>query len=654
MDKRENKKRRQDFDNNEDEEGIFPSFNGDLFENMINPISEIRVELNMPSTNITPLMNLDPNNLELINNTGMYRNNSNTSFENMFNNNQYQDNNNNLNNQYQDNNNINNNNNTIEDILGMNHTFYLNNSNNGINNGNGNYFDNILLKQEMTESSDNLIFSRELKLGDTEEYKEKDEKELIIRNHNTLQKIEENMENLKRSLEMNNPNKELAINLRNTLSVSEKELRTKLKDTILTWPAIHKINCLVLRANYLKQQLSIYENELSQIFENKVIVKPQEFVSIAFVSQPYPQIFKHNTKKIIKKGQTKIVAKILSGAITRFLAPNEISGTISMVISSGKKKNDTVEIKLVKESIENNELYYEIAFPKGTNVSVATFSISIEGEIELPRGQRMKITASSHNAAPFIVATNENQWPKAQKTMLSYSLFGDIKSTKSHPVSFQRFCNFFLPFYMESTRQHNAKDYYIKMLSNNEIIDHDNTFASLLKRQIYDIERRFFKTDKFQNKKEIKVPDFENFWNWCGLILKNLRHNEVIRKYFMEGLIMGFLSKEDCFEVLSKEKNCSFILRYSSSSISGELALANKDLQGETNHSILEPKNIPPLGNLADFLKVQPFLKTTVKTTDGINFQTVNKDDVYQKYYSPDQEVKEGYKDIKDISKIPI
>ena len=136
------------------------------------------------------------------------------------------------------------------------------------------------------------------------------------------------------------------------------------------------------------------------------------------------------------------------------------------------------------------------------------------GELILPVGQKINTTAHSQNPVPLIVTTNENQWSKGQKTLLAYSLFGDVKANKSQPISFERFINFFLPFFIESTRQNTPKEFVIRLLSRSEIEDSSCVFPSMMKRPIFTIERRFFKFEKFQNKQDIKLNDFEAFWEW--------------------------------------------------------------------------------------------------------------------------------------------
>ena len=74
--------------------------------------------------------------------------------------------------------------------------------------------------------------------------------------------------------------------------------------------------------------------------------------------------------------------------------------------------------------------------------------------------------------------------------------------------------------------------------------------------------------------------------------------------------------------------------------------MAHKNSQGEINHSIVEQKNVPPLGNFPDYIRSQPNLKTSIQTNDGKIFVTITKDDLFGKHYTPDQEIREGYERI--------
>ena len=138
---------------------------------------------------------------------------------------------------------------------------------------------------------------------------ENDEDAFILKIHENLDVIQNNMQYLCNSIISEQPDKNLATNLKNQLNLCEKDLRNKLKDVVLSWPAIHKINCLVLRINFLKQQLSIYDSEITQIYDHKVISKPNEFVSIAFTLQQYPQVFKNRPKQNQKKAHCVKIKK---------------------------------------------------------------------------------------------------------------------------------------------------------------------------------------------------------------------------------------------------------------------------------------------------------------------------------------------------------
>ena len=128
--------------------------------------------------------------------------------------------------------------------------------------------------------------------------------------------------------------------------------------------------------------------------------------------------------------------------------------------------------------------------------------------------QKVKVSATSQNAVPFIIQTNEKQWAKAQKNLMSYCLFGEVKASKSNPVPFERFFNFFLPFFIESTRQINPKDFVVKFLSKEEIMMPESSFSPLLKRPLYDSEISFFRQEKLSNKSHVSFNDLNGFWNW--------------------------------------------------------------------------------------------------------------------------------------------
>ena len=94
----------------------------------------------------------------------------------------------------------------------------------GINNNSSNLnLENEFVKEEQ-RSDNNLKYGgkRPTIFQDAEEYREKDEKELILKTHNNLDAIESSMQNLARNISMNNPNKELAVNLKSQLQSADK------------------------------------------------------------------------------------------------------------------------------------------------------------------------------------------------------------------------------------------------------------------------------------------------------------------------------------------------------------------------------------------------------------------------------------------------
>ena len=112
----------------------------------------------------------------------------------------------------------------------------------------------------------------------------------------------------------------------------------------------------------------------------------------------------------------------------------------------------------------------------------------------------------------------------------------------------------------------------------------------------------------FKNHPIITKEAFEGFWEWFKLACRRIRFQKHFHSLWMEGLILGFISREETEKLLSFEKVGTFIIRFSETN-PGSIVLSYVKVEGKIGHYLLAygPKNEQKQKNLCDVLQTKTF-----------------------------------------------
>ncbi|XP_043939594.1 signal transducer and activator of transcription 6 isoform X2 [Protopterus annectens] len=178
-------------------------------------------------------------------------------------------------------------------------------------------------------------------------------------------------------------------------------------------------------------------------------------------------------------------------------------------------------------------------------------------------------------------------------------------------------------------------------------------------------EHFFFLAQKIFGESSTNLEDFENrcvswsqfnkevlpgrgftFWQWFDGVLDLTK--EFLKSYWSEGLIIGFISKTYVYHLLSSKTEGTFLLRFSDSEIGGiTIAYIGK----QTDDGPLQILNIQPFATKD--LKIRS-LGDRIRDIKLLQHLYPNqpKDVVFQKYYSKEQNRKDGYINSKIVTTV--
>lgn len=234
--------------------------------------------------------------------------------------------------------------------------------------------------------------------------------------------------------------------------------------------------------------------------------------------------------------------------------------------------------------------------------------------------------------------------------LLRRQLFGDIEDDADVSCSWTFFSNCLSEFFMRATRQDLLDSellvcffaclFVVFSFDLNLYHCKDLEKASVLpqpQRSLRGSDLEYLHAKGFSKSEHISFKEFQLFWEWFGPLAHQYRHNQVIRNLYLRGLIYGFISKDDCVNLLHKQQQGTFLIRSSESSTIGEFTLAFVNARLAVKHHKIDHKKLkPPFGNMADFLREKDQLSMVVKPfqANSQKLLVVPKNDVFAEFYT--------------------
>lgn len=407
-------------------------------------------------------------------------------------------------------------------------------------------------------------------------------------------------------------NKQMEIRRATESFLSEIE---ELSKTVLLEPSeIHSSIQLERTFRIQLKQLELYEQELQYYVQGPTVSKC--FGTLVIEEQPFPKSVKKETSV-----GGPITVRLLSGAKTDIWPASPVKAELiyeefyqSKAVTPGPiLSNDSQEMDQ-----SGVAAFADLKFLQGTRQKVVRLQFNQEVQFIQIDGNIGRVSVVSDTSSPFIVLTNEKQWDVVEGTLLRRDAFEG-----QNEISWPLFANTLQEHYLRSTRQELSNA--IRPLSREDL--------------------EYLHYAKFNSRPHITIRDFEKFWEYFGKILHQIRHQRHIGGLWMQGLIYGFMSKEDSVRLLSREEPGSFILRFSERR-AGQFAVAFVKLNYDTGarevmHYLIKPDDTSGLAKpLADFIRLKDNFKyllqrhTEFSPTTGLIKARFEKNQILRDYYS--------------------
>jgi len=159
-----------------------------------------------------------------------------------------------------------------------------------------------------------------------------------------------------------------------------------------------------------------------------------------------------------------------------------------------------------------------------------------------------------------------------------------------------------------------------------------NPDRNLSQMELYYLHQKYF-----GGKQMITREEFELFWKWFGLVLRELRYQKHLFNFWSQGLLFGFLDRAGALECLRNVNNGCSIFRFSESK-GGCIAIGCK-LQTGIKNFLITSEDIRG-SNVADFLRDKTEIKFILQYTGNYNnygypeFVQRRKDEALNEFYS--------------------
>jgi len=302
--------------------------------------------------------------------------------------------------------------------------------------------------------------------------------------------------------------------------------------------------------------------------------------------------------------------------------------------------------ELSEVQIQNNEeslmsdgrVSFDFRFPAGTRNKPCLIRLHVTGVVTLPDGSASEpvelVSAPSHR---FIILTNEVQYETSELKLLMMDIFRTGSRTCSWPL----FVNALNVRWMRVTRQ-----------------EAESAIAAVPERTLSDEELAFVASFFPDAPRSVTRDQVAAFYSFFGKATHHFRHNNAFRQLLMDGIVWGFMSKQQADRRLGASAVGTFLLR-ASESAAGSFCVSWKAPEG-VRHALLDVKLLaPPMTKLAEYLCSKRFLQALLQPysvgAGGKVLQTVarRKEEAFRPYLPEGAQSKsvasgamEGYLDL--------
>jgi len=398
--------------------------------------------------------------------------------------------------------------------------------------------------------------------------------------------------------------KDFQIKTLQNIQQQQQKLEHLFGTVVLELPLIQQLQVLLTKLDAQAQFISLYHHELMQ--ESQI---PKSLLAKLTISaQPLPHI--------MFKGK----AQDAPTQVTLITASNEnftIATCVEAELTTGnesKTKSDLENHVAKLDHYSKNATFDGIKVNASSRISTVhlrfSLGLAVNGKTEVIESPLSK---------PFIVITHENQWIEAATKLVICEAF----KGKVH-IPWAQFANTLQSHFMSSTRQH----------------------FLLSDRPLMTYEMRYFHTNFLQESPNVTQQQATKFLLWFGNVERTIRFKRHVYALWSHGLIVGFLSRQQCTDAVSRQGIGVFVIRFSESQ-PGLFAITycSEDPKEKVKHYLIKSEDIGSNKSLPDFLRDCECLQFILKIEPATGHVVrLAKDVALSKYYSKrKQEKAKGY-----------
>eukprot|EP00005_Dracoamoeba_jomungandri_P006266 CAMPEP_0174262240 /NCGR_PEP_ID=MMETSP0439-20130205/12859_1 /TAXON_ID=0 /ORGANISM="Stereomyxa ramosa, Strain Chinc5" /LENGTH=641 /DNA_ID=CAMNT_0015346921 /DNA_START=20 /DNA_END=1942 /DNA_ORIENTATION=- len=344
---------------------------------------------------------------------------------------------------------------------------------------------------------------------------------------------------------------------------------------ILPAPEAYKLWKMLDSFDLHSRKLKVFQEEIFAFRTNPN--NPEPVASLVITAQPFPCTVKQS-----KSVDDPVEVSLFTGAradlhslgIVKAELINEDYNPVS------KKKNAAPSIRNAEEKMDETGVcrFKQLIFPHGSRVK----SVNMRFATEVNLSGRI-VRLQSDASKPFIVMTNHGQRSTTEGKLLKKNTFYGRSE-----IPWPAFANAMQLHYLRATKQDPLKPK--RPLSPNDI--------------------QYLHLNKFGGKLTVNQEEYDGFWAWFGTILYKVRnHQKHILPMWREGLIYGFLSRDDADTLLKDPAALAgcFLVRFSDR-CEGQFVVVyvekdeGKDKK-EIKHYLVKQEDIEKKSTLPDFLR---------------------------------------------------
>ncbi|EFA82265.1 signal transducer and activator of transcription family protein [Heterostelium album PN500] len=333
------------------------------------------------------------------------------------------------------------------------------------------------------------------------------------------------------------------------------------------------------------KQLTLLHHEIQSVL-NPTNQPTKPNIALVMKTQPFPVVI----TKGKQLSENQLVVQILTGARSNFHINGPVKATLMCDNHPTNKNNPQQQLEMDSQPIYPATLtaHFPLKFLAGTRKS----SVNLKFGVNVRDMDSVTTAVESDSSNPFVVITNECQWEGSAGVLLKKDAFdGQLE------ISWAQFINTLQRHFLIATKQDQVRP----------------------KRPLSQFDFKYIQQHFFANRSIIHQQDFDRFWNWFGKSMQTLRYQRHISTLWQEGIIYGYMGRQEVNDALTNQDPGTFIIRFSERN-PGQFGIAyiGMEVPHRIKHYLVQPNDTAAAKKtFPDFLAEHPQFINILQWTKG-------------------------------------